>query len=36
VGTIIEPAYVVPTVVKSLVFPDGLVDSRAELISSSR
>ena len=32
VGTIIEPAYVVPTVVKSLVFPDGLVDSRAELV----
>jgi ethanolamine utilization protein EutA len=36
VGTIIEPAYVVPTVVKSLVFPDGLVDSRAELVSTSR
>jgi ethanolamine utilization protein EutA len=32
VGSIIEPAYVVPTVVKSLVFPDGLVDSRAELV----
>lgn len=32
VGAIIEPAYVVPTVVKSLVFPDGLVDSRAELV----
>ena len=31
VGTVIEPSYVVPTVVKSLVFPEG-IDSRAELI----
>jgi ethanolamine utilization protein EutA len=31
VGTVIEPSYVVPTVVKSLIFPEG-VDSRAELV----
>ena len=31
VGTVIEPSYVVPTVVKSLVFPEG-IDSRAELV----
>ncbi len=30
VGTIIEPSHVVPTVIKSLVFPEG-IDSRAEL-----
>jgi ethanolamine utilization protein EutA len=31
VGTVIEPSYVVPTVIKSLVFPEG-IDSRAELV----
>jgi ethanolamine utilization protein EutA len=30
VGKVIEPSYVVPTVIKSLVFPEG-IDSRAEM-----